>query len=108
MRRIIHPCFSGIGCALLTSTLYLALATAGSSLRRYSVEALMSYQPPSWKSIDRLVVVIDRDDAADDAGETLQLRPFGVDLDVLIRPFAFQRFIQRNSAVSTDIFSQMR
>src|SRR5947209_20425072 len=42
-----------MGCALLTF-LYLARAVSGSSLRRYSVEAVISYQPPSWKSMTAL------------------------------------------------------
>src|SRR5262245_52169025 len=41
-----YPCFSGMGWALLTFELYLAFAVLVSSLRRQSVEAVMSYQPP--------------------------------------------------------------
>ena len=54
----------------------------------------MSYQPPSWKSIDGLAVAVDRDDPADDAREALQLRPLRVHLDVLIGPLALQRLVR--------------
>src|SRR5206468_1974879 len=39
---------------------------------------------------DRLAVAVDGDDAADDAGEALQLGPLRVDLHVLVGPAALQ------------------
>src|ERR1043166_1404766 len=49
--------------------------------RRYVV-------PGAVLEIDnRLAVVVDRDDAPDDAGEALELRPILVDLHVLVDPF---------------------
>ena len=48
--------FRRIGWALLALASYLALAAAGSSLRRNSSDAVMSYQPPSWKSITALLL----------------------------------------------------
>src|SRR5262249_9804136 len=50
--------------------------------------------PAAVLEVDQgLVVPVDGDDAADDPGEPLQLRPVGVDLDVLVGPLAPQRLV---------------
>src|SRR2546427_11203825 len=46
-----YPCFSGWGWALLTAGSYLPLASSAGTLVKNSLEAVMSYQAPSAKSI---------------------------------------------------------
>src|SRR5919201_4381876 len=56
--------------------------------------------PAAVLEVDQgLVVAVDRDDAADDAGEALQLRALGVDLDVLVGPLLLQLLVAQFKGV---------